>query len=68
MKQCKYCGDSWIPKEGDTCYTCLAYVVHLGKDVALARIVYDQSLLAAALRGNRQRYFTILQELEKTNE
>jgi hypothetical protein len=68
MKRCKHCGDSWLPDDSDVCRACLALKKWIGDDVALARIVYNQSLLASALCGNRRRYLAILRDLENEDE
>lgn len=68
MKQCKYCGDSWVPEGAEPCYSCLTLKELLSENVLLARSVFDRGLLEAAFPGNRQRYVAILQELEATDE
>jgi hypothetical protein len=68
MKQCKYCGVSWMPEGRDICYTCIVLKMIIGRNIARARSVYDRSILEAILRDNRKSYCAILRDLEATSE
>jgi hypothetical protein len=68
VKQCKYCGDSWVLEGRDICYTCILLKMLIDRNVARARNVYDRNLLEVALCDYRQRYVAILKDLEATDE
>ena len=68
MKQCKYCGSSRVVYNQDKCVTCFVLKELIGQNVTRAQSVLDRDRLEGALRVDRHRYVSILQDLETNDD